>query len=669
MADENEVLENEAVAGTETTTSTPEITGDFSYNYSKIDSISGVSIPDKTENCKSLLELAAMAYNMSNKQTAYNQAAFAVISEIIEKYNGRISKNEDQLLTHEDKITELRQLVGNLDLESTTSLMEATQQLVKALFNDDNYEDGFEAGGSGGIINNHETRIGTLEADKVTYNYSGTGDTKTHKIEITHTNTSNNEDADKTDIYTAKAVDARISNAIQTQLIDNSTSVGSGSTTGDKYIKGQVETTGITAGTDNNHASFIATNGNFLMSEEAIVQTLNSLINVLEARETTLKEMAEDFGKFLATFQLEDAVVYNGALYCSRKIGNSDFWKAVAPSGGSITFGNEITLGGSTEIATKKYTLVKYTSTYITFEVSAYIPNGTDSMANVTATGKLVPLGVFFGGNITWEELTANDGPWKSENVVYYVTDTDKEESYITNGENPPAIFAKGKKGDKGPQGIGIKDIQGTYLTGSGETNTYTITLIDPANNNAEIKPKPTFKVTNGYGFRYIGTLTTEHESELPALGKNYTTSITSGWDLAPEGKSVQINDYVIITDSTGNKIKVFNGTKWQEMIKGAVGPQGAAGTSIVPIYFDVAEQANLIPVGNLKSSSDYTTAIETSLKNKYKNDYTFEAKVYSTNNTLVIKGVNCDEIVDSTLPEGATAIIVKAVESGEPTT
>ena len=76
MADENEVLENEVVAGTETTPSTPEITGDFNYAYSKIDSISGVEIPDETNGCKSLLQLAAMAYNMSNKQTAYSNAAF-----------------------------------------------------------------------------------------------------------------------------------------------------------------------------------------------------------------------------------------------------------------------------------------------------------------------------------------------------------------------------------------------------------------------------------------------------------------------------------------------------------------------------------------------------------------------------------------------------------------
>lgn len=627
--------------------STPAISGNFNYNYSKIDSISGVDIPDETKDCKSLLQLAAMAYNMSNKQTAYNKAAFekyiSVINKIIEQYDTRITGNEGLLATHNSDIKTLKELVGNLDLEGTTSLMQATQQLVKALFNDDNYKDGFEAGDSGGIINNHETRIGTLEADKVTYNYSGTDDTKTHKIEITHTDTSNNEDANKTDIYTAKAVDARIA-AFKTELENNSSSVGSGSTTGDKYIKGQVETTGITAGTDNNHASFTATNENFLMSEEAIVQTLNSLINVLEAREVKLKEMAEDFGKFLATFQLEDAVVYNGALYCSRKIGNSDFWKAVAP-GGKITFGDEITLKGSTEIATKKYTLVKYTST--TFEVSAYIPNGPDSMAGITAIGKLVPLGVFFGGSIRWEELTADDGPWQSENVVYYVTD--KGESYITNGTKSPAIFAKGKNGgDQGPQGIGIKNIKGTNLTGSGETNTYTITLMDPANNNAEIEPKPTFKVTNGYGFRYIGTLTTEHENELPALGENYTTSITSGWDSAPKGKSVQINDYVIITDSTGNKIKVFNGTKWQEMIK------GVTSSAIIPVY--IKNSTSFTQIGHLRSAADYTTAklklLEIAENNANLLYYTTDVFVTSDSNNWL-------QITGNTLNNQATAIII----------
>lgn len=624
--------------------STPAISGNFNYNYSKIDSISGVDIPDETKDCKSLLQLAAMAYNMSNKQTAYNKAAFekyiSVINKIVEQYDTKITGSEGLLATHENKITELQQLVGNLDLEGTTSLMEATQQLVKALFNDDNYKDGFEAGGSGGIINNHETRIGTLEADKVTYNYSGTGDTKTHKIEITHTNTSNNEDADKTDIYTAKAVDARIA-AFKTELENNSSSVGSGSTTGDKYIKGQVETSGLTAGTDSNHASFKATNQNFLMSEEAIVQTLNSLINALEARETTLKEMAEDFGKFLATFQLEDAVVYNGALYCSRKIGNSDFWKAET-SGGKITFGDEITLGGPTEIATKKYTLVKYTST--TFEVSAYIPNGTDSVAGITAIGKLVPLGVFFGGSIRWGELTAENGLWQSENVVYYVTD--KGESYITNGTKSPAIFAKGKNGgDQGPQGIGIKNIKGTNYTGSGETNTFTITLIDPANNNAEIEPKPTFKVTNGYGFRYIGTLTTEHENELPALGKNYTTSITSGWDSAPEGKSVQLNDYVIITDSTGNKIKVFNGTKWQEMIK------GVTSSAIIPVY--IKNSTSFTQIGHLRSAADYTTAKSELLELAGNN-----ANLYYTTDAFVTSN-SSTQLAGNTLNNQATAIII----------
>ena len=588
--------------------STPAISGNFNYNYSKIDSISGVDIPDETKDCKSLLQLAAMAYNMSNKQTAYNKAAFekyiSVINKIIEQYDTKITGNESLLKTHEDEITELQHLVGNLDLESTTSLMEATQQLVQVLFNDDNYKDGITTGSGNGIINDHETRIGTLEADKVTYNYSGTDDTKTHKIEITHPS-SDNEDIDnkKTDIYTAAAVDAVIDDKIKTKIENNSSSVGSGSTTtGDKYIKGQVETTGITAGTDNNPLSFKAKNENFLMSEEAIVQTLNSLINALEARETTLKEMAENFGKFLATFQLEDAVVYNGELFCTRKINgdSSSWWKAIAPSGGSITVDKSTT----TTIGTKTYTLVKYISIpnkdKLIFEVSAYAPNGTDSMADITATGKLVPLGIFFGGSITWGELTATKGPWQSENVVYYVTD--RRESYITNGSQTPAIFAKSKEGgDQGPQGIGIKDVQGTDNSDSGAINTYTITLMDPANNNAEIGYKPTFTVRNGYGFRYIGTLTTEHENKLPALGKNYTTSITSGWDSAPKGKSVQLNDYVVITDSFGNKIKVFNGTAWQEMIK------GVTSSAIIPVY--TKNSTSFTQIGHLRSAADYTTA------------------------------------------------------------
>ena len=668
MADENKVLENEVVAGTETTPSTPEITGDFNYDYSKIDSISGVTIPSETDDCKSLLQLAAMAYNMSNKQIAYSQAAFkkyvSVINDIVEKYNGRISTNEGLLATHEDEITELQQLVGNLDLKDTTSLMEATQQLVKVLFNDDNYQNGITTGSGNGIINDHETRIKTLEGDKVTYTYSAGDSKKTHKVEITHTDTSDNEDDRKTDIYTATAVDARINDAIQKNLLDISTSVGgSGSTTDDKYIKGRVDTSGLTAGTDGNPLNFQTENENFLMSEGAIVSTLNSLINALE---NNLKKMAENFGKFLATFQLEDAVVYNGELFCTRKIkGNSsDWWKAEAPSNGLLTVDKS-----TTTIGTKTYALVTYTSTYakdsLPFGVSAYIP--TKLMEDITLTETLVPLGIFFGGNITFGELIAENGPWQSKNVVYYVTD--KEESYITNGKREPDIFAKGKKGDQGPQGIGIKSIEGTNFTGSGAINTYTITLMNPANNDADIEFKPTFKVTNGYGFSYIGTLTTEHENRLPTTpGDNYPTSITDDWDQSSSGKSVQINDYVIITDSAGNKIKVFNGTAWQEMIKGAVGPQGAAGTSIVPIYFDVADQANLIPVGNLKSSSDYTTDIENSLKNKYKNDYSLKAEVWSTNDVLVIKDATQAKVVNTTLPENTTAIVVKAVtEPAEP--
>ena len=623
--------------------STPAISGNFNYNYSKIDSISGVDIPDETKDCKSLLQLAAMAYNMSNKQTAYNKAAFekyiSVINKIVEQYDTKITGNESLLATHNSDIETLKELVGNLNLEGTTSLMQATQQLVKALFNDDNYKDGFEVGDSGGIINNHETRIGTLEADKVTYEYSAGDNETTHKIEITHSK-GGNEDAEKnkTDIYTAKAVDARIA-AFKTELENNSSSVGSGSTTtGDKYIKGQVETKGITF----TSTPITSDKPNSLMSESAIVETLNCLVNVLKDREITLKEMAEDFGKFLAAFQLEDAVVYNGALYCSRKIGNSDFWKAQAPLNGSITVSDS-----STTIGTKTYTLVKYTSTYakdsLPFEVSAYIPNGTDSMADITAVGKLVPLGIFFGGNITWEELTADNGPYQSENVIYYVTD--RKESYITNGTKEPYVFAKGEKGYQGPQGIGIKEVKGTDNSDSGAINTYTITLMDPANNNTEIENKPTFTVRNGYGFRYIGTLTTEHENKLPALGKNYTTSITSGWDSAPEGKSVQLNDYVVITDSFGNKIKVFNGTKWQEMIK------GVTSSAIIPVY--IKNSTSFTQIGHLRSAADYTTA-----KSKLLELAGNSANLYYTTDAFVTSN-SSTQLAGDTLNNQATAIII----------
>ena len=625
--------------------STPAISGNFNYNYSKIDSISGVDIPDETKNCKSLLQLAAMAYNMSNKQTAYNKAAFekyiSVINKIVKQYDTRITGNESLLKTHNSDIETLKELVGNLNLEGTTSLMQATQQLVKALFNDDNYKDGFEAGDSGGIINNHETRIGTLEADKVTYEYSAGDNETTHKIEITHPN-GGNEDAEKnkTDIYTAKAVDARIT-AFKTELENNSSSVGSGSTTtGDKYIKGQVETKGITF----TSTPITSDKPNSLMSESAIVETLNCLVNVLKDREITLKEMAEDFGKFLATFQLEDAVVYNGALYCSRKIGNSDFWKAQAPLNGSITVNNS-----STTIGTKTYTLVKYTSTYakdsLPFEVSAYIPNGTDSMADITATGKLVPLGIFFGGNITWGELTADNGPYQSENVIYYVTD--RKESYITNGTTEPYVFAKGEKGYQGPQGIGIKEVKGTNNPDSGAINTYTITLMDPANNNAEIENKPTFTVRNGYGFRYIGTLTTEHENRLPTTpGDSYPTSITDDWDQSSSGKSVQLNDYVVITDSFGNKIKVFNGKEWQEMIK------GVTSSAIIPVY--TKNSTSFTQIGHLRSAADYTTAKSKLLElagngNLY---YTTDAFVTSDSSSW-------QQLTGNTLNSQATAIII----------
>lgn len=643
MADENKVLENEVVAGTETTPSTPEITGDFTYNYSNIDSISGVDIPDETKDCKSLLQLAAMAYNMSNKQTAYNKAAFekyvSVINDVVEKYNGRISKNENQLSKHEDKITELQQLVGKLPLDETTSLMEATQQLVQVLFNDENYQDGITTGSGNGIINDHETRISSLEGDKVTYTYSAGDNIKTHKIGITHPNGDNEDIANnKTDIYTATAVDARIDDAIQTQLIDNSASVGS-PTTGDRYIKGQVDTSGLTAGTDGNPLNFQTEKENFLMSEVAIVSTLNSLINALE---NNLKKMAENFGKFLATFQLEDAVVYNGALYCSRNIGNLNFWKAVAPSGGSITVDTS-----SITIGTKQYTLVKYISISnkdkLTFGVSAYIPNSTKSMEDIKLTETLVPLGIFFGGDITWGELIAENGPWKSENVVYYVTD--REESYITNGKREPGIFAKGKNGDQGPQGIGIQSIEGTNNHGSGETTTYTIVLKDPA--TGETNNSNTFSVTNGYGFRYIGTLTTEHENRLPTTpGDSYPTSITDDWDQSSSGKSVQINDYVIITDSTGNKIKVFNGTKWQEMIK------GVTSSAIIPVY--IKNSTSFIQIGHLRSAADYTTAKPKLLELAGGN-----ANLYYTTDAFVTSNSSSTQLAGDTLNNQATAIII----------
>ena len=624
--------------------STPAISGNFNYNYSKIDSISGVDIPDETKDCKSLLQLAAMAYNMSNKQTAYNKAAFekyiSVINKIVEQYGTRITGNESLLATHNSDIETLKELVGNLDLEGTTSLMQATQQLVKALFNDDNYKDGFEAGDSGGIINNHETRIGTLEADKVTYEYSAGDNETTHKIEITHPS-SDNEDVinKKTDIYTATAVDARIA-AFKTELENNSSSVGSGSTTGDKYIKGQVETKGITF----TSTAITSDKPNSLMSKSAIVDTLNCLVSVLEAREVKLKEMAEDFGKFLATFQLEDAVVYNEALYCSRKIGDSGFWKAVPPSGGSITVSNSPIIIGD-----NKYTLVKYISIpnkdKLTFEVSAYVPNSTKSMADITATKTLVPLGVFFGGEIKWDTLTAENGPWQSENVIYYVTD--KKESYITNGTRNPYVFAKGEKGYQGPQGIGINRIEGQPSNDSGAANTYEIVLTDPALGNAEVR-RETFTVRNGYGFRYIGTLTTEHENKLPALGENYTTSITSGWDSAPEGKSVQINDYVIITDSTGNKIKVFNGTKWQEMIK------GVTSSAIIPVY--TKNSTSFTQIGHLRSAADYTTAKPKLLS------LAGNGNLYYTTDAFVTSDSTWIPLTGNTLNSQATAIKIQII-------
>ena len=224
---------------------------------------------------------------------------------------------------------------------------------------------------------------------------------------------------------------------------------------------------------------------------------------------------------------------------------------------------------------------------------------------------------------------------------------TDKKESYITNGTKEPYVFAKGEKGYQGPQGIGIKEVKGTNNPDSGAINTYIITLMDPANGGAEIENKPTFTVRNGYGFRYIGTLTTEHENELPPLGENYTTSITSGWDSAPEGKSVQLNDYVVITDSFGNKIKVFNGKEWQEMIK------GVTSSAIIPVY--IKNSTSFTQIGHLRSAADYTTAKSKLLELAGNNKNLY----YTTDAFVTNDSKNWTQITGNTLNNQATAIII----------
>ena len=168
----------------------------------------------------------------------------------------------------------------------------------------------------------------------------------------------------------------------------------------------------------------------------------------------------------------------------------------------------------------------------------------------------------------------------------------------------------------------------------------------DTDNNNAEIENKPTFTVRNGYGFRYIGTLTTEHENKLPALGENYTTSITSGWDSAPEGKSVQLNDYVVITDSFGNKIKVFNGTEWQEMIK------GVTSSAIIPVY--TKNSTSFTQIGHLRSAADYTTAESKLL------ELAVNGKLYYTTDAFVTSDSSSwQQLTGNTLNNQATAIII----------
>ena len=613
MADENEVLENtEAVA--ETAASTPEITGDFDFNYSRIENISGIVIPEdgSMSDCKSIVELAAMAYNMSNKQTAYNKAAFQkymlVINSIVGKYNNRISANEDHLVKHDGEIEELQKLVGNLDLDSTTSLIEATKKLVKALFDDDNYQDNFEAG-DGGIIANHRDRIVALEKEeKVSYKYSGDDDIKTHKVALKHTQEKadlENEDVEnnQTEIYTAAATDALISKAIEDNLTNETSSVGK-SSDGDKYIKGQVATSGLTAVTaENNTSSYTADNPNHLMSEEAILETLNNLLDVLEARDAKLKKMAEDFAKFQAALSLKNAEINNGELYYVRHDGTFKFH-----NDNDTGYGVTLTIGDYIEIGTTKYYKVNYSykpcdQLWMTFE--CYIPEGDSLITDAKSSNNLIPLEIFYGGKLNFDTLTtANNNYYLSTNIVYYCPD--KSQSYITNGTTNPDVFAaQGIQGEQGFQGVGIKDItaKSPVSTESGATNTYTITLKDPKNGATSTKE---FSVTNGFGFRYIGNLTTSQADSLPTLGGEYTSAVTSGWDLpAPKGKLVQINDYVVLTDDTGYEIRVFNGTAWQQMIKGEAGADGKDGKQIIPVYADDGEYFRML--GHIEDASEWT--------------------------------------------------------------
>ena len=640
-------------------TTTAEITGNFEYNYSRIDNISGITIPEdgSTSDCKSIVELAAMAYNMSNKQTAYNKAAFekymSAINSIVEKYNKRISANEDDISGHETRVATLEELVGNIDLSSTVSLTEATQQLVKVLFGDDNYKDGLDDTGTG-IVSSYNTRITALEnEEKVKYTYSAGESDSTHKVTFTHTEKNDNlsnEDAtnNQTEVYTATAVDTLIKNA-KNDLSDNTTSIGE-STTADKYIKGQVDTSGITI---SDLSEVTAENENHLMSEGAIADTLNNLINVLKNRETELKAMSEDLATFKSVLKLNDVGVIatvsgESTLYSLYFKRNSTWYSA-----NSDTYGMTLTVSSSDTTTVNYTTYHKVAYNYkpcdtVNIQLSAYVPLITLDIDNSELdTGDLIPLETFYGGAIAdYNTLTdSNNSYYKSSNVIYYCTS--EGQSYITNGTTSPQVFAaKGETGEQGPQGIGIESLEGTLTEGSGSKSTYTVKLKDPSGGTTP--ESLSFTVQNGYGFRYVGTILSDNfKSQINSLTKDkpYPASVTIDsstsniWtNYENTATTVQDNDYVIATDDTGYKVYVFTGSAWQELIQGVTGPAGEDGNQIIPVYAD--NGSYLVQIGHTDSIinstiSTFTKSAEAYLKGSSTNiavgsSYCTESAVYS---------------------------------------
>ena len=112
--------------------------------------------------------------------------------------------------------------------------------------------------------------------------------------------------------------------------------------------------------------------------------------------------------------------------------------------------------------------------------------------------------------------------------------------------------------------------------------------------------------------------------------------------------KSVQINDYVIITDSTGNKIKVFNGTAWQEMIK------GVTSSAIIPVY--TKDSTSFTQIGHLRSAADYTT-VKPKLLELAGNNVSL---LYYTTDTFVTSDSVWKQLVGDTLNSQATAIKIQ---------